>query len=160
MEAADSSSTRRKTPARAHGTGAFRRLVASGPTAPLVLIVDDVEDTRMLYAETLAEAGFRVAEAFDGEHGLFKVGALTPSLIVMDISMPTLDGVEATRRLKADPGTATIPIVILSGHAQHLERAADAGADILLRKPCTPDELLAALRQILKIKGGNGSLNA
>ena len=78
----------------------------------------------------------------------------------MDISMPTLDGVEATRRIKTDPKTSNIPIVILSGHAQHLERAADAGADIVLRKPCTPDDLLSALRQLLKIKGGNGSLNA
>lgn len=129
-----------------------RKRVASGvQNAPLVLIVDDSEDTRDLYEEYLAHAGMRVALAVDGDHALWKITLLRPSLVVMDLALPVMDGWEATRRIKSDPKTSHIPVIALTGHVsdENLQRASDAGADVVLTKPCTPEALTRVIRRLL-----------
>jgi two-component system, cell cycle response regulator DivK len=112
--------------------------------APLVLVVDDAEDTRAFYVEYLRDAGIRAEEARDGSDALEKARELHPTLIVMDMSMPGLDGIEATRLLKDDESTSNISIIALTGHGEQelRERAAAAGVDLFLTKPCLPLELL------------------
>jgi CheY-like chemotaxis protein len=118
---------------------------------PLVLVVDDYADAREMYAESLLVAGFRVAEASNGVDAVAQARALAPQAILMDLSLPGLDGWEATRRLKADPATRGIPVVAITGHvpAYAVERAAAAGCDRLLIKPALPDQVIAEVRQAL-----------
>jgi CheY-like chemotaxis protein len=115
---------------------------------PLVLLVEDYEDAREMYAEFLRLSGYRVAEAADGEEALRQAVALSPDLILMDVSLPGLDGREATRRLKASPKTARIPVAILSGLPPEYVRA--AGADACVTKPCSPELLLAEVERLLQ----------
>lgn len=119
--------------------------------APLVLIVDDAEDTRELYAEPFERAGFRVAQAVDGDHALWKVRSTPPDVVVMDLAMPVLDGWAATREIKSSPKTKHIVVIALSGQAteSELERAREAGADLVLTKPCAPDALLQIVQRAL-----------
>jgi two-component system cell cycle response regulator DivK len=119
--------------------------------APLILVVDDTEDTRLLYAMALAEAGYRVEEAANGQEALEKIAAETPAVVLMDLSMPVMDGWEATATIKAHPTTANVRVIALTGHATHLglRRAEDAGADIVCTKPCLPDAVLTHVRTLL-----------
>jgi two-component system, cell cycle response regulator DivK len=119
---------------------------------PLVLVVDDFPDARDLYAEVLELAGFRVEQADNGAAAVERARQLHPSVIVMDLSLPILDGWEATRILKSDPSTCTQRIVAISAHSldSHIARALDAGADAFLSKPCLPDELVSAVRHLLE----------
>ena len=119
---------------------------------PLVLVVDDFADAREMYGEYLKFCGFRVAEAQNGHEALDKAFALTPDLIVMDLSLPGLDGWEATRRLKADDRTRAIPIIALTGHALagHSKGAMDAGCDAFITKPCLPERLMEEIKSMLK----------
>jgi two-component system, cell cycle response regulator DivK len=121
----------------------------------LVLIVDDNDDNRDLYAQFLAHAGWRVATAIDGEDGLVQVANLRPDVIVLDLGLPRLDGWEVARRLKADPEAQSIPIIALTGHALDAsrQRAYEAGVDGYLTKPCLPEELVA---EIERLRGGMG----
>ena len=118
---------------------------------PLVLIVDDYEDAREMYAEYLQFSGFRVAEARNGLEAMEKAFALRPAVILMDLSLPVMDGWEATRRLKKDPRTRSIPVVALTGHALdgHSREAEDAGCDAYVTKPCLPDDLVREVQRIL-----------
>ena len=118
---------------------------------PLILVVDDFDDNRAMYAEYLALNGFCVAEASDGEQAVAQATELLPVLVVMDLSLPGIDGWEATRRLKSDARTKHIVILALTGHAEpsHAQRARDAGCDDFVAKPCLPDELLAKVRGLL-----------
>jgi two-component system, cell cycle response regulator DivK len=84
---------------------------------PLVLVVDDSEDNREMFTEFLSFSGFRVAQAATGREALDQAFQLLPDLILMDLSLPELDGLEATRQLKSDGRTKRIPIVALTGHA-------------------------------------------
>ena len=84
---------------------------------PLILVVDDYQDAREMYAEYLQYSGFRVAEAKNGNEAVAQARSLRPDLILMDLSLPGMDGWEATRVLKADDATKHIPIVALTGHA-------------------------------------------
>ena len=119
--------------------------------APLVLIVDDFQDARELYCEYLTFCGYRVAEAQNGAEAIKKAIKLTPDLILMDLSMPVVDGWEATRRLKADGRTRTIPVVALTGHAMagHAESARAAGCDLVVTKPCLPQDLVTKIVEVL-----------
>jgi CheY-like chemotaxis protein len=116
-----------------------------------VLIVDDFEDNRAMYAEFLRYSGFEVIEASDGAQAIEQAIATTPDVIVMDLSLPVLDGWEATRRLKGDPRTRHIPVVALTGHALegHSQGAREAGCDWFLAKPCLPETLLNTLNELL-----------
>ena len=120
--------------------------------AVLVLIVDDFADNREMYSQFLEFSGFRVAEAQNGHEALEKAFALRPDLIVMDLSLPGLDGWEATRRLKADDRTRATPVIALTGHALagHSKGAIDAGCDAFITKPCLPERLLEEITSMLK----------
>ena len=121
--------------------------------APLILVVDDFLDNRQMYAEYLAFSGLRVEEAENGHEALEKAFKMLPDLIVMDLSLPGIDGWEATRRLKADPRTKRIPVIALTGHALagHSKGAMDAGCDAFITKPCLPERLLEEVRKTLAI---------
>ena len=118
---------------------------------PLILVVDDYQDAREMYAEYLQFSGFRVAEAKNGNEAVEKAFALKPDLILMDLSLPGMDGWEATRRLKADDATKRIPVVALTGHALAgaSEGAKKAGCDSFVTKPCLPDDLVVEVRRML-----------
>jgi CheY-like chemotaxis protein len=123
--------------------------------APLILVVDDFSDNREMYAEYLRYAGFRVEEATNGREALDKAAQTMPDAIVMDLSLPEMDGWEATRRLKANPDTKHIRIIAVTGHALkgHNRSALDAGCDAFVTKPCLPEELVRHLRQLLEAPG-------
>jgi CheY-like chemotaxis protein len=138
-----------------------------GPTgnrpdeARKVLIVDDFEDNRAMYAEFLRYSGFEVIEASDGAEAIERATAEAPDVVVMDLSLPVLDGWEATRRLKADARTQHIPVIALTGHALegHSQGAREAGCDWFLAKPCLPETLLSTLNDLLSgdAKSARGS---
>lgn len=121
---------------------------------PLILIVEDFEDAREMYREYLDFAGFCVETARDGREAIEKALELDPDLILMDLSLPVIDGWEATRRLKADPRTAHLIIVALSAHALAAEgeRARQAGCDGFIAKPCLPSDLVAQMGAFLKLQ--------
>ncbi len=123
-----------------------------------VLIVDDFEDNRAMYAEFLRYSGFEVIEAADGLEAVEKATSSLPDLVVMDLSLPVLDGWEATRRLKGDPRTRHIPVVALTGHALegHSQGAREAGCDGFLAKPCLPETLLATVEKMLSGAAASG----
>ena len=118
--------------------------------APLILVVDDYQDAREMYAEYLQFSGFRVAEARTGTEAIELAFALKPALILMDLSLPGLDGWEATRQLKSDERTKNIPVVALTGHALAgaSEGARKAGCDSFVTKPCLPDDLVVEVRRM------------
>ena len=118
---------------------------------PLILVVDDYQDAREMYAEYLQYSGFRVAEAKNGNEAVAQARSLKPDLILMDLSLPGMDGWEATRVLKADEETSHIPIVALTGHALAgaSEGARKAGCDSFVTKPCLPDDLVVEVRRML-----------
>lgn len=122
--------------------------------APLVLVVDDYLDAREMCAEFLRFSGFRVEEAADGVEAIEKASDLLPAVILMDLSLPRLDGWEATRRLKKDARTKSIPVIALTGHALagHAEGASEAGCDSFLTKPCLPDVMVAEVKRVLANK--------
>jgi two-component system cell cycle response regulator DivK len=124
---------------------------------PLILVVDDYQDAREMYAEYLQYSGFRVAEARNGNEAVAQARSLRPDLILMDLSLPGMDGWEATRVLKADEATRHIPIVALTGHALAgaSEGARKAGCDSFVTKPCLPDDLVVEVKRMLNtIKQG------
>jgi two-component system cell cycle response regulator DivK len=126
-----------------------------------VLVVDDFEDNRAMYAEFLSFSGFEVVEAANGVEAIQKAFALMPDVVVMDLSLPVLDGWEATRQLKADPRTRDIPVIALTGHALegHSQGAREAGCDWFLAKPCLPETLLETLNEVLSV-GPRSALRA
>jgi two-component system cell cycle response regulator DivK len=118
---------------------------------PRVLLVDDYPDAREMYSEYLAFSGFDVVEAGNGIEALQRAVDTTPDIILMDLSLPVMDGWEATRRLKADRRTASIPVVALTGHALAgiSDGALKAGCDAFVTKPCLPEDLVKEIRKIL-----------
>jgi CheY-like chemotaxis protein len=118
--------------------------------APLVLVVDDCADNRELHALVLMSAGFRVEQANDGVDAVAQAQRLLPSVIVMDLSMPVMDGWEAIALIKAAPSMNATRVLVLSGErrATELERAMRAGADAVLGKPCRPHELVSLVSRL------------
>ena len=118
---------------------------------PLILIVEDEPDLRQLYAHELAMSGFDVIQAGNGEDAIATISLRAPDVVLMDLSLPIVDGWEATRRLKADDRTAHIPVVALTAHdgSGELQRATRAGCDWFVPKPCPPDALITEVRRIL-----------
>lgn len=123
----------------------------TGRSRPLILVVEDQEELRRLYAEQLTLSGFDVIEAGNGEDAISHTSSHHPDVVLMDLSLPILDGWEATRRLKADARTAHIPIVALTAHdgSGELQRATRAGCDWFVPKPCPPDALITEVRRVL-----------
>ncbi|MFP5289086.1 MAG: response regulator, partial [Thermoanaerobaculia bacterium] len=116
-----------------------------------VLVVDDVAHGREIFAEYLEFRGFRVATAADGLEALDKAFELLPDVILMDLSLPELDGWEATKRLKGDDRTRNIPVIALTAHAlaSAHDKAKAAGCDSVVTKPCVPKDLEAEVRRQL-----------
>src|SRR6476660_6744136 len=116
-----------------------------------VLLVDDYPDAREMYSEYLQFSGFDVVEAANGMEALQRAVEAAPDIILMDLSLPVMDGWEATRRLKADQRTASIPVVALTGHALAgiSQGAKAAGCDAFITKPCLPEDLVKEIRKIL-----------
>jgi CheY-like chemotaxis protein len=116
----------------------------------LVLVVDDYKDTRELYAEYIRMSGIAVETAADGFEGIEKAILLRPDAIVMDLSMPHLDGFETVRVLRGHERTKQIPVLALTGAMLDSEpRAHEEGFSAFLRKPCLPQYLLHELRRFL-----------
>jgi CheY-like chemotaxis protein len=122
-----------------------------GRDRPLVLLVEDQADLRQLYARQLSMSGFDVIEAENGADAITHTTDRGPDVVLMDLSLPVIDGWEATRRLKNDERTAHIPVVALTAHdgSGELQRATRAGCDWFVPKPCPPDALIAEVRRVL-----------
>ena len=104
-----------------------------------------------MYAQQLSLSGFDVIEAGNGEDAITRTTDRGPDVVLMDLSLPIVDGWEATRRLKSDERTAHIPVVALTAHdgSGELQRATRAGCDWFVPKPCPPDALIAEIRRVL-----------
>lgn len=118
-------------------------------TNKTVLLVEDNEDNLVIYCTILRHAGYSVLEARDGQAGVDSARANQPAIILMDVSIPVIDGWEATRRLKADPATAGIPIIALTAHAlaTDQQKAVDAGCDGYIAKPAEPRVVLSEVQK-------------
>ena len=116
-----------------------------------ILIVEDQHDNRQILRDLLVPAGYDLIEAWDGEAAVVKAKAERPDLILMDIQLPGMDGYEATRRIKADPATKNIPIIVVTSYALSGDegKARAAGCDAYVTKPYSPRQLLAKIRQHL-----------
>jgi two-component system cell cycle response regulator DivK len=118
---------------------------------PKILLVEDNEMNRDMLSRRLARNGFEVAIAVDGGQGVAMATSEKPDLILMDMSLPVLDGWEATRRVKADPATKAIPVIALTAHAmaEDKEKSLAAGCDDFDTKPVELPRLLAKIQALL-----------
>lgn len=125
--------------------------MSAEPAAPRIVVADDETDVRELIAYRLGRSGYAVQEAADGAEALRLALADPPDLLVLDVMMPKLDGYELTRRLRADPATRQVPVILLTARAQEADvsQGFAVGADDYLRKPFNPDELVARVRAVL-----------
>ncbi|HEX9286297.1 MAG TPA: response regulator [Thermoanaerobaculia bacterium] len=119
---------------------------------PKILLVEDNEMNRDMLSRRLIRSGYEVALAVDGEQGVALAGSSPPDLVLMDMSLPVLDGWEATRRLKADPATRGIPIIALTAHAMtgDEKKAREAGCDDFDTKPVEFTRLLSKIEGLLQ----------
>ncbi|HTO75585.1 MAG TPA: response regulator [Thermoanaerobaculia bacterium] len=122
-----------------------------------ILLVEDNDRNRELLSRRLERRGYEVVVATHGEEGLAKARAEEPDLILMDLTLPVLDGWEAARILKAEPRTQRIPIIGLTGHAVEgdEEKARDAGCDALDTKPVEMPRLIGKIEALLLRRGGS-----
>jgi two-component system, cell cycle response regulator DivK len=116
-----------------------------------ILYIEDNEYNRKIVRRLLSNTTYTLVEAADGESGVAIAQQQLPQLILMDVQLPKMSGLEATEVLKADPRTARIPIIVITSFALSgdREKASAAGADSYLAKPYSPRELLALVRQFL-----------
>ena len=116
-----------------------------------MLLVEDNEDNRTIYSTVLRYLGYQVIEAVDGLQAVALARSELPDIVLMDISIPGIDGWEATRVLREDPATRAIPIVALTAHAlaDDRERAAKAGFTSYLAKPIEPNAVVAEVRRLI-----------
>jgi pilus assembly protein CpaE len=116
-----------------------------------VLVIDDDPNTLRLLGYMLERGGFQVRQAGDGEDGLAKAFEQPPDLIVLDVMMPGLNGYQVCERLRGDPRTAHVPVIILTARAQRIDEqtALESGADLYMSKPVTPDELVARVGELI-----------
>jgi len=125
--------------------------LSTATQAPVVLIVEDDPETRHFYQEIFEQDGFRIEQAHNGLQALEKAIQACPDLIVTDIALPGIDGIELCRRLRADERTRSVPVLAITGYGdrRYPDRAIDAGADHVLIKPCGPDVLVSEARRLL-----------
>ena len=126
------------------------------PSSPLVLVVEDDPETRQFYTEALQGDGFVVEQAHNGHQALQKAFEMEPDLVLTDIAVPGIDGIELCRRLRADSRTHDIPILAISGYGdrQYADRARMAGADRMLAKPCDAGLIIDEARRLLLSRVG------
>jgi len=119
---------------------------------PKILLVEDNEMNRDMLSRRLARKGFDVVQALDGLEGVERARTDAPDLILMDMSLPRIDGWEATRRLKADPNLRRIPVIALTAHAMDgdREKALQAGCDDYDTKPIELPRLLSKIGELLE----------
>jgi CheY-like chemotaxis protein len=118
----------------------------------LVLLVEDDRDGREMYALDLQHAGLRVEQAHNGLQALDKATEVTPDIIVTDLAIPGIDGLQLCKRLREDPRTRQIPIIGITGYEHFVaepDRARRAGCDAIFLKPCQPETLLAEISRLL-----------
>jgi len=122
--------------------------------APRVLVVEDDLETRHFYMEVLSRGGFHVDQAHNGFQALEKAFASTPDLIVTDIAVPGLDGIELCTRLRADARTSDVPVLAITAYSdrQYPDRVRLAGADGVLIKPCEADQIVDEARRVMELR--------
>ena len=116
-----------------------------------ILVVEDQPDNRQIIRDMLADTGYEIVEAENGEEALAAIAKARPDLILMDIQLPVMDGYAATRRIKTDPALKSIPIIAVTSYALSGEekKAREAGCDDYVPKPYSPRQLLAKIRRYL-----------
>jgi two-component system, cell cycle response regulator DivK len=126
-----------------------------------ILIVDDDLDTRVIWQTALEHHGYSCTNAQDGPDGIRTARSEVPDLIVMNLSMPKLDGISATVLLRNDPLTAKIPIIACTGYAREdgEDEAEDAGVDAYLEKPCDPSRMVEEVERIIGPPNGSTAQN-
>jgi two-component system, cell cycle response regulator DivK len=126
-------------------------MTATSHDRPLVLIVDDYQDCRDMYGIYLSLVGFQVLKATDGPEALRLAQDALPDVILMDISLPGLDGYEVTRRLKDERATRPIPIIALTAQTPaHPEVMRSRGFETTITKPCLPEALASEVRRVIE----------
>ena len=121
-----------------------------------ILIIEDDKFLRELIIQKLGKEGYDIVEAAEGEEGLRKMKEEKPDLVLLDLILPGIDGFEVLRRAKADEGTSSVPVIILSnlGQRDDVEKGIELGAiDYLIKAHFTPGEIVEKIREILKDKG-------
>jgi CheY-like chemotaxis protein len=128
-----------------------RRHPRNSPIRPLVLIADGHEDTRALYAIALSAVGFDVVSAANGEDAYHRAWTMHPDIVVTEVSLPLLGDWHFIQKLKGEPRTRDILVVVVTGHGQTSvrERATREGCAAVFVKPCLPDQLAFGLRELL-----------
>jgi len=123
--------------------------------------VDDTADVREMYGEYFTARGFRVTTARDGEAGISTATHQPPDVIVMDLSMPRIDGITAIKHLKADARTRKVPVILLTGYPYKAieDGALEAGADAFMTKPCLPEDLERQVQQLLHSGAHHGGMD-
>lgn len=121
------------------------------PARTHILIVDDYADALEIWAIYLQGAGYRVSTAVDGASAIAKARQLLPDLVVLDLELPGISGLEAARTLRADPETADIPLIAATGysHPRQLDLAREVGFDAVVVKPCDPETLLSEIERLI-----------
>ena len=117
-----------------------------------ILVVEDQEDNRQIIRDLLSATDYELIEAVTGEEALIAVAKQRPDLILMDIQLPTIDGYEVTRRIRAEPGLESVPIIAVTSYALSGEEqnAHAAGCTDYVPKPYSPRQLLAKIREYLR----------
>jgi len=123
-------------------------------TKPAILVVDDEADLADLIKYNLEKEGFRVVTAPDGEKALERIRSAPPSLVVLDLLLPKLDGLAVCREMRRDPRTRAVPVLMLTARSEEMDKLAgfEAGADDYLTKPFSPRELVARVKALLRRK--------
>jgi DNA-binding response OmpR family regulator len=127
--------------------------------AQTVLVVDDDREIARLVRAYLEQAGFHALCAHDGASALRLLRAQRPDFLILDLMLPDADGLELARRLRADPASATLPILMLTARVDDVDRIVglELGADDYVTKPCNPRELVARVRAVLRRSSGPGA---
>jgi DNA-binding response OmpR family regulator len=130
-------------------------MLSQSPVRPKILVVDDEPEAIELIEFNLKQAGFDVVPAADGAEALKKARAAPPSLILLDLMLPEVDGLEVCKILRRDPATARIPIVMVTAKAAEIDRVLglELGADDYITKPFSPRELVLRIKKILQRSG-------
>ena len=133
-----------------------RALNATSSRPPLVLVVEDDPDTRQFYSDALAADGFATDQAHNGHQAFAKALEIAPDLILTDIAVPGLDGIELCRHLRADTRTRAVPVLAITGYGdrQYPDRVRGAGADQVLIKPCDAELLVREARRLTTERTG------
>ena len=133
--------------------------MAQSPTSSLLMIEDDARLAQMV-VDYLGQSGFAVTHAPDGEQGLEHLQSMLPELVILDLMMPGMDGLEVCRRIRALPGDAArVPVIMLTAKGDPMDRiiGLEMGADDYVPKPFEPRELLARIRAVLRRRGEPGT---